>query len=72
MNKYTFSCSCGDKVTVEAMSKDEAVDMIMAKMEENGGMEAHMTEKHAGEPVPSMEEAKMMVMEHTEEDTEMM
>lgn len=53
MSEYSMTCSCGDVLKVEAGSKDEAVSKIQAMMTEEA-MQAHMAEKHPGDPVPAL------------------
>lgn len=56
MQTYSFTCSCGDAMTVEASNHAEAVtkfkDMMTAE-----SIAAHFAEKHEGETaIPSVEE----------------
>lgn len=64
MSKWQATCTCGDKMDpVEANSKEEAVEMMMKHMADNPDwVQAHMAEKHAGQPAPSMEEQKASLM----------
>ena len=51
MKKFSFKCTCGDVMTVDAMTKEEAI----VKLKELMGPDMvakHMANKHAGQPVP--------------------
>jgi hypothetical protein len=56
MPKYSIGCSCGHTTTVEADTREEAVELIKAGMTEEN-VAAHMAEKHPGDPVPAVEDA---------------
>ena len=66
MATWEMSCTCGDTFQVEADSKEQAVDNIMARMTPDA-MQQHMMEKHAGETPPTPEQARegMMASAHT-------
>lgn len=52
---YSVKCDCGDVVTADAQSRDEAV----SKLKEMWGPDAvaqHYADKHPGQPVPSQEQ----------------
>lgn len=51
MKKYSFTCTCGDKLSVEAMDEAEAKTKLAEMMPEEG-MKAHFADKHAGQEVP--------------------
>ena len=53
MNKYSMTCSCGDTMTVDAPTRDEAVSKLKAMMDENG-IKAHMDKNHPGQPLISV------------------
>ena len=58
--KFSLKCTCGDVMTVDAASRDEAV----AKFKEMMGPDAvaaHFAEKHAGQPVPPMDQVTAMI-----------
>ena len=48
-----MTCSCGDKMDVEAGSREEAVSKLKGMMDEKA-IKAHMSEKHPGEPLISV------------------
>ncbi len=60
MPKYSIDCSCGESTTVEAASREEAIEMIKAAMTAEN-IAAHMAEKHPGEPVPSVEDSQAWI-----------
>lgn len=65
---YSMTCSCGDVLSVEAESRDDA----LAKMKEMMNAEAlaaHFGEKHVGQPVPSVDESNAMIDEMLQEAT---
>lgn len=55
MAMYQMTCSCGDPMSVEAGSREEAVEKLQGTMTEEA-IKAHMDEKHAGQPIPSVME----------------
>jgi hypothetical protein len=54
---YEMSCSCGDKMQAEGDTKEAAVDNLMTHMSPDA-VQAHMTEKHAGQTPPSPEQVR--------------
>ena len=60
MNKYSMTCSCGDPMDVEAGSLEEAVSKMKEMMTEEV-IAKHMSEKHPGEEVPSVQQVHAMV-----------
>lgn len=64
--KYSFQCSCGDVMTVDAEGKEEAVAKLKGMMGEEQ-LKEHMATKHPGEPVPSVEQTHMMIEQTTVE-----
>lgn len=60
MKKYSFKCTCGDVITVDAATHEEGVQKISDMMTEDM-MKSHFAEKHPGQPVPSVEDDKAMV-----------
>jgi uncharacterized protein YqfB (UPF0267 family) len=53
MQKFKMTCSCGDVMEVEAADRDGAVAQLKAMMTQEA-IDAHMAEKHAGQPPMSM------------------
>lgn len=60
MKEFTMECNCGDKMTVQASSREEAVAKFKEMMNEEA-VKAHMTEKHAGDPMPTLAEVHAMI-----------
>jgi hypothetical protein len=65
MAQYGMTCSCGHEVTVQAKDRTEAVAKLQGMMDENA-IAAHMSEKHAGEPVPSVADVHRTIAERTD------
>ncbi len=63
--KYSMTCSCGDVMSIEADSKDDAVAKVKALMTEDA-VEAHMSLKHPGQSVPSQRHVHEMIEENLE------
>jgi hypothetical protein len=53
MAQFKMACVCGDTMTVEAPSREDAVAQLKSMMDE-AGIAAHMAEKHPGEPLISV------------------
>ena len=58
-------CTCGDTMTTDAESRDEAVSKFRNMMDK-GAIGAHFEEKHSGEPIPSKREVDDMIEKTTE------
>ena len=63
MASYKMTCSCGDTMTVDAATRDEAVAKFKGMMDE-AGIKMHMSEKHPGEPLISVADCHRMIEEH--------
>ena len=50
---FTMTCSCGDKMNFEGVTRDEAVAACKAMMTADV-ISGHMAEKHPGMPVMSV------------------
>ena len=66
MNKYSMTCTCGDTMTVDADSREQAVDKFKGMMTEDA-IAQHCADKHPGEPVPSKEQSDMMIEQTTKQ-----
>ncbi len=55
MKKYQMTCTCGDVQTVDAASHEEAVQKFKDMMTQDA-VNAHFAEKHAGQPVPTVDQ----------------
>lgn len=60
MSQYTMTCSCGDTMTVEAENRDAAVAQLRGMMDE-AAIQAHMAQKHPGQPVMSVAQCHEMI-----------
>lgn len=60
MQKFSMTCSCGDTMTVEADSREEAVSKMKGMWDE-AAVTKHMTEKHPGEPMISVADAHAQI-----------
>lgn len=63
---YSMQCTCGHVMSVDAVSRDEAVAQLKGMMTQQA-MEQHFAEKHPGEPVPPLEQTHMMIEQKTQE-----
>lgn len=68
MKKFSFKCTCGDVITVDDETREGAVAKIKEMMNEEA-LAKHMTEKHLGEPVPSVEENMALIEQNVYEET---
>ena len=59
-----MTCTCGDVMSVQANSREEAVTMLQGQMTQEA-LDTHMSEKHPGEPVPTLEETHAMIAQNT-------
>ena len=66
MNKYSMTCTCGQEMTVDADSREQAIEKLKGMMTEEA-IAQHCAEKHPGEPVPSKEQSDEMIEQTTKE-----
>jgi hypothetical protein len=66
MNKYSMTCTCGQEMTTDADSREQAVEKFKEMMSE-GAIAQHCAEKHPGEPIPTKEQCDMMIEQTTKE-----
>jgi hypothetical protein len=64
MTAFHMTCSCGHDIKVDAADRDQAVAKIQSMMDENA-IDAHLKEKHEGEPVPSVAQVHQMIAQNT-------
>jgi hypothetical protein len=64
MQAFQMTCSCGHEIKVQASDRDDAVRRIQATMGKDA-IEAHIKEKHPGEPMPSIEQVHAMIAQAT-------
>ncbi len=67
MKKYSMTCTCGDKLSVDANSQEEAVKKLQDMMTEEA-IAKHFAEKHPGQTVPTKEQEDEMLMQTVKED----
>lgn len=60
MKKFSMKCSCGDDMTVDAMTREEAIEKLKMMMTEDA-IAKHFAEKHPGQPVPTKAEVDAMI-----------
>ncbi|MGE5042342.1 MAG: hypothetical protein ACM3IJ_05585 [Candidatus Levyibacteriota bacterium] len=58
--KYSIICTCGDLISVDAQTRDEAVER-MEEMMTPEAIDAHFADNHPGEIPPSKEEMGIMI-----------
>jgi hypothetical protein len=58
--KYSLTCSCGDVMTVKGRTRAKAVRSMQAVMNESTLYE-HMSQKHIGESVPSIQQVHAII-----------
>jgi hypothetical protein len=58
MANWQMTCSCGDTMQMDGDSREAAVDKLMAVGMTPEAIEAHMAEKHPGQPVPSASQTR--------------
>jgi len=63
---YSMTCSCGQRISVDAENREDAVRQIKNIMDEDT-IEVHMREKHPGEPLPTVHEVHQMIEQNTVE-----
>ena len=49
MTTFQMTCTCGDTMKIESANREQAVSQLKAMMNESM-VEAHMKEKHPGQP----------------------
>lgn len=69
MKKYSMTCSCGDVMTVDAASREEAVEKLKGMMTDEA-IKQHMADKHPGVPVMTVEQCHAQIDQDTREVTE--
>ena len=63
---YSMTCACGDVMTVDAADRNQAVQKLKEMMTEDA-INAHMSEKHPGDPVLPMSQVHMMIEQGVQE-----
>lgn len=67
MKKFSFKCSCADVISVDANTKEEAVEKFKAMLTVEE-VAKHYTAKHAGQPVPDAASEAAMLEQGVYED----
>ena len=62
MATYNMTCTCGDTLQGEGDTVEAAVETVMTTIMTPEGLEAHMADKHPGDPVPTSDQAREMLM----------
>jgi hypothetical protein len=64
-----MSCDCGDEMTVEAETRESAVQMMKEKMGTEEAIKSHCEGKsdHEGKPMPTVEQCHHMIEEQLKE-----
>lgn len=66
MMKFNMTCPCGDVMEVEAATRDAAIEMFKGMMDD-AAVAKHFADKHAGQPVPSMDQVHMNISQSVQE-----
>ena len=66
MKKFSFTCTCGDVVPVDANAREEAVEKIKAMMGDEA-IAKHMADKHPGQPVPTKAQSDVLIEQMVQE-----
>lgn len=66
--KFSMKCTCGHEITVDAESREDAIEKIKAIMTPDE-IAKHMADKHAGQPVPSNDQVYAMIEQVTAAQT---
>lgn len=69
MKKFSFKCTCGDVMTVDADNREEAIEKLKGMMTADM-IASHMSEKHSGDPVPTVEQVHMQMEQGVYEESE--
>jgi hypothetical protein len=64
MASYSMTCSCGETMSVDAPSREDAVKMLQGGMTQDA-INSHMADKHKGEAVPTVQQVHGMIAELT-------
>lgn len=61
MAAFGMTCTCGEEMTIDAASRDEAVSMLQGGMTQDA-LDAHWSAHHAGDPQkPTVEQVSGMI-----------
>lgn len=57
---FEVACDCGETMSVEASTREEAVKKMKEMMTEDA-IKQHIETKHPGQPVPTVQQAHAMI-----------
>jgi len=60
MKNFSMTCSCGDVMSFKANTVNEAQDQAKQMMNAQA-IADHFAQKHAGQPVPPIDQVHMMI-----------
>lgn len=60
MTTFKMTCSCGDTMEVEGLTREEAVSKLTSMMDESM-IVAHFKDKHPGQPVIPVSQVHGMI-----------
>lgn len=63
MRNFSMQCTCGDVMSVDAENREEAIEKMQESMSP-AVIATHAAEKHAQEPMPSVEEVHAMIRDN--------
>ena len=66
MNEYSMTCSCGEVISVDAKSREDAISMLKDKMNEEAIIN-HISESHSGESAPTLQEVHSIIDKTTQQ-----
>ncbi len=63
---YSMTCSCGDRMTIKAGTREKAVRNMKALLNEAAVYE-HMAQKHMRDSVPTIEQVHAIIEQNLKE-----
>lgn len=63
---YSFTCTCGDKMSVDAVDREEGVAKMKEMMNEQA-IDAHFAQKHQGQTPPTVEQSNALIEQNLAE-----
>ena len=68
MNKYSITCTCGHKMSVDAGTREEAVSKLTGMMTQEA-LDKHFLENHQpSETKPTLEQSHAMIAQTVQQD----
>lgn len=65
MSQFSMTCTCGHVMSVDAGSRQDAVQKIKGMMTADA-VASHMAERHVGQPVPPVSQVHAMIEQATQ------